>query len=188
LETLTHEDEARYRALCERIRAWHQERDIPFDYPPATEEQVRETKAELGVPLPLLLRMLYTEVANGGRLLSPHYGVFGVGSGWPEAYTDDFDGRIERLSRSEWRLHPCMAQALERFPGYMVFADTRPEGLLMLGDQLGITSLECDLPTGRIYLTGPGPEIPTEDPSEKPDSLTRIECMASSLENYLNTL
>jgi hypothetical protein len=188
LETLTQEDEARYRALCERIRAWHREHAIPFDFPSATEEQVRETEAKLGISLPPLLRMLYTEVANGGRLLSPNYWFFGVGNGWPDTLSDDYGRKVGRLSRSGWRLHLCMAQALERFPGYTVFTDTRPERFLMLGDQLGITSIECDLPTGRIFLTGPGPEIPTEDPREKPGWLTRIECMASSLENYLNTV
>jgi|GEM_PF-3865027 len=75
------DDEARYRALCDRIRAWHQEQGIPLEYPPATEQQVRETEAELGAPLPPLLRMIYTEVANGGNLLSPLHEFFGVAGG-----------------------------------------------------------------------------------------------------------
>ena len=130
--------------------------------------------------------MLYTEVANGGRLVSRYYLFFGVGNRWPDTVSDDYGRKIERLSRSGWRLHPCMAQALERFPGHTVYADARPEGFLSLGDQLGITSLECDLLSGRIYLTRPELEIPSEDPGEELGWLTEIECVASSLENYLN--
>jgi hypothetical protein len=183
------DDEARYRALCDRIRAWHQERGIPLEYPPATEQQVRETEAELGVPLPLLLRMIYTEVANGGNLLSPLYEFFGVAGGYLDtfgAYDSTAVGRM--VIRSGWQLNPCMAEALERFPGYTVFAETRPEGFLMLSNQLGVTFLECSLRTGAIYLTGLGPPIPSEDPGEDVGWLTRIECMASSLEECVNAI
>lgn len=186
METLTQDDEARYRALCERVRAWHQERGIPFTYPPATEEQVRQTEAELGVSLPPLLRILYTEVANGGNLLPRHDPFFGVGDRQPDTFIDDFGRTIGRMSRSGWRLHPCMAQALERFPGHIVFSDGRPEGFLTLSLELGWTALEYDLPTGRIWLTRPGPEIPSEDPSEDLGRLTEIEYAASSLEECLN--
>jgi hypothetical protein len=116
LETVTPDNEARYRALCERIRIWHQERDIPFRYPPATEEQVRQTEAEIGVPLPPLLRLLYLEVANGGNLLSSHDPFFGVAGGCPSTFAVDDNATLEYgLSKSGWQLHPCMVQALERF-------------------------------------------------------------------------
>jgi hypothetical protein len=48
-----------------------------FEYPPATEEQVAITEAALGFSLPLLLRALYTNVANGG--FGPGYGLERVG-------------------------------------------------------------------------------------------------------------
>jgi hypothetical protein len=186
---MTQDDEARYRALCERIRAWHQERGIPFDYPPATVEQVRETEAELGIPLPPLLRMLYAEVANGGNLLSPLHEFFGVVGGYLDTFgTYDSTAVGRMVSRSGWQLNPCMAEALERFPGYAVFADTRPEGFLMLSNQLGVTFLECSLRTGAIYLTGLGRPIPSEDPGEELGWLTTIEFMASSLEDCLNAM
>jgi len=185
---MTQADEARYRALCERIRARHKERDVPLYCPPATEEQVRATEAELGVPLPPLLRMLYTEVANGGNLLPRHDLFFGVGDRQPDTVIDDFGRTIGRMSWSGWRLHPCMAQALERFPGYRVFSDACPEGFLTLSLELGWTALEYDLPTGRIYLTRPGPEIPSEDPGEDLGWLTEIEYEASSLEECLNVM
>jgi hypothetical protein len=187
LGTLTQDDEARYRALCERIRAWHQEHDVPLNYPPATEEQVRQTEAELGVPLPPLLRMLYTEVGNGGYLLSLDYPFFGVGNSWPDTFSDDYGRKVRRLSRSGWQLHPCMAQALKHFPDYMALSDTCPEGFLILSDRGCGTSLECELPTGRIYLTGPGPDIPREDPSEL-GWTTTIQFLALSLEDCLNAM
>lgn len=185
---MTQDDKARYRALCGRIRAWHEEQDVPLYYPPATEEQVRETEAELGVPLPPLLHMLYTEVANGGNLLSLDYPFFGVGNRWPDSISDDYGRNIGRLSRSGWRLHPCMAQALERFPGGMVLAGLPPEGFLTLSDQGCSTLLELDLVTGKVYLTGFGGDAPTEDPREEPGWMTTITFMASSLEDGLNAM
>jgi SMI1 / KNR4 family (SUKH-1) len=182
-------DEARYRALCERIRAWHQEQSISFVYLPATEEQVRETEAQLGLPLPPLLRMLYTEVANGGNLLSPHYPFFGVVGGCPITFWGDDNKTFgHTLSRSGWRLHPCMAEALERFPGYMALSDSRPEGFVLLSDQGCGTALEYDLVSGQIYLTGAGPDIPTDDPGEDAGWMTTITFMAPSLEDCLNAM
>jgi hypothetical protein len=191
VEALTQEDEARYRALCGRIRAWHEEQDIRFDYPPATEEQVRATEAGLGVPLPPLLRMLYREAANGGNLLSEHddyWPFFGVVGGCSVTFWDDDNKTIgHTLSRSGWRLHPCMAQAMERFPGHMALSDSRPDGFIMLSDRGCGTSLECDLLTGQIYRTGAGPDIPTED-GEYAGWMTTIQFMASSLEDCLNAM
>jgi hypothetical protein len=102
---MTQGDEARYLALCGRIRAWHKERIIPLDYSPATQEQVRETEAEIGVPLPSLLRMFYSEVANGGTQLSMDelaYPLFGVVGGSPlSLYENDLTiGRA--ISSSGW--------------------------------------------------------------------------------------
>lgn len=48
-----------------------------FEFPPATEEQLRLTETVMGFPLPLLLRALYLHVANGG---------FGPGSGITGAF------------------------------------------------------------------------------------------------------
>jgi len=130
------------------------------------------------------------EVANGGTLLSidelayPFFGVVGC----PLTLYENDLTIGHTISRSGWRLHPCMAQALERFPGYMVFADTRPEGFLAFSDQGCATCLEYDLFTGKIYLSGAGGEIPTEDPGEDAGWMTSIEFMAPSLEDCLNAM
>src|SRR5438067_1521964 len=47
-----------------------------FTFPPATVEQLQETETLLGIALPLLLRTLYTELANGG--FGPAYGLRGA--------------------------------------------------------------------------------------------------------------
>jgi len=150
-------DDARRRALCERIRAYHRERDIPFDYPPATEAQLRATEEQLGFPLPPMLRLLYGEVANGGNILSPHrrYPFFGVEGGRHLRLVKG-DGRTlgRLMSRNQWRLHPCVADALERYPGYSVRADASPDGFVTLSDQGCGTTLEFDIRTGKAYLIG----------------------------------
>lgn len=53
-----------------------------FAFPPATEEQLRETEGILGFPLPPMLRTLYSQLANGG--FGPAYGIRGVKGGAPE--------------------------------------------------------------------------------------------------------
>ena len=48
---------------------------------PATEQQIKETEQQLGFPLPHLLRLLYTQIANGG--FGPGYGIIGAVNGFP---------------------------------------------------------------------------------------------------------
>ncbi|HEU5226735.1 MAG TPA: SMI1/KNR4 family protein [Ktedonobacteraceae bacterium] len=56
------------------------EQEPHLAFPPATERQIKETERQLGFPLPLLLRLLYTQVANGG--FGPGYGIIGVLDGF----------------------------------------------------------------------------------------------------------
>jgi hypothetical protein len=51
---------------------------------PASLEQVEQAERELGFHLPLLLRRIYTEIANGG--FGPGYGLLGLP---PDGATDD---------------------------------------------------------------------------------------------------
>jgi SMI1/KNR4 family protein SUKH-1 len=51
-----------------------------FAHPPATEQQLRDTEAALGFPLPPLLRAMYAQLANGG--FGPSYGIFGTPCGY----------------------------------------------------------------------------------------------------------
>jgi hypothetical protein len=53
-------------------------------YPPTTQLCVEAAEAAIELPLPLLLRKLYTHIGNGG--VGPAWGVLGV-EGSPHAYT-----------------------------------------------------------------------------------------------------
>jgi hypothetical protein len=132
------EDYAHCRALCERLRACWLGRGQTFTYPPAAEEQLRATKAQLGFSLPLLLRMLYREVANGGNGLvwyDEQFPLVGAQGGcplpplgWPDAGPWRAGATIgELVSRTGWQLHPCIAEALQRHPHCYVLCNQSPD-------------------------------------------------------------
>ena len=71
-----------------------------FVLPPASEEQLQETEAHLGFPLPPLLRALYASVANGG--FGPGTGLRGACGGYEGGYINH-DGKI--VFQYQWRSH-----------------------------------------------------------------------------------
>src|SRR5260221_4771645 len=157
------------RDLCRRIREYCRQHGISLTYPPASEEQLRFTEEQLGFPLPPFLRMLYAEVANGGRGLGSEYGLFGAVGGY--AFDDSGWAKeprtIERLvSRSVWRSHPCMLAALARHPGYMVQCEEVPDRFMTISDERCGTTLELDTKTERLFLAGCGEELLAEDPAQ----------------------
>lgn len=58
-------------------------RGTPF-YPPVSQAVVAAAEAQLGFPLPPLLKRLYLEVCNGG--IGPSYGIGGLEGGYPFAF------------------------------------------------------------------------------------------------------
>jgi hypothetical protein len=62
---------------------WADPRTSRFPYPPAAEDQLQTTEAQLGMPLPGVLRALYATVGNGG--FGPAYGLVGAMGGAPSA-------------------------------------------------------------------------------------------------------
>jgi hypothetical protein len=78
-----------FAQLFDRIREEYQ---FDFEYPPATEEQLRATEEALGFPLPPALRALYAQVANGG--FGPGYGIIGAIGGFPHSG----DGRCKDIA------------------------------------------------------------------------------------------
>ena len=54
----------------------------PHVYPPATDEQITAAEQELNVEFPALLKRIWREIGNGGPLLGPAYGLFGVTGGF----------------------------------------------------------------------------------------------------------
>jgi hypothetical protein len=92
-------------------------------FPPATEQQLKATERQLGFSLPPLLRLLYTQIANGG--FGPGYGITGVIGGYPcidapwgdiaqrYQWEIDFANAIIQLARGGWRsLTPEARQVL----------------------------------------------------------------------------
>ena len=69
-------EDHQWDSLFTCIRACGQQ----FLFPPATEDQIQETEQQLGFPLPPLLRLLYTEIANGG--FGPGLGIVGTPGGF----------------------------------------------------------------------------------------------------------
>src|SRR5579863_8967143 len=64
---------------------WNDPNLSGFVFPPASEETLKETEDQLGFPLPLLLRMLYSQIANGG--FGPGTGLRGVYDGYGKVGT-----------------------------------------------------------------------------------------------------
>jgi hypothetical protein len=60
-----------------------------FAFPPASELHITETERQLGFSLPVLLRLLYTQIANGG--FGPGYGIIGIPGGFP--FDDTYFGK-----------------------------------------------------------------------------------------------
>lgn len=128
----------------------------PVPYPPASEEQLQQTEAELGFALPPELRRLYAEVANGGRSIGPVDLFYGAAGGCPRSrWSGDPQKTTGQLaSHSGWRLHPRIEDALLRHPGRYVYVDSLPAGFLLLGE---IESYDdttvLDSVSGRVYQT-----------------------------------
>ena len=159
------QDEERFHELCQRLRACWADQGMVFTCPPAPEEQVHASEAQLGFPLPPLLRMLYLEVANGGNGLvwySEDFPLFGAHSGypcrklvnWPVNGPWREGGTIgDLVSRSGWTLHLCIAEALRRHPDCYVICDQPPDGFLAISTEtFGL--LVLDPLSGYIYELG----------------------------------
>lgn len=75
-----------------------------FEFPPATEEQVQTTEAQLGFPLPSLLKALYTHIANGG--FGPGAGLRGIAGGYGSIESGTHAGDTETvMDQYKWRSH-----------------------------------------------------------------------------------
>src|SRR5215472_5374022 len=93
----------RIRALCERS-SWYGPWDFQppagqahantttFVCAPATEMQLQKTEAILGFPLPPFIRLLYTELANGG--FGPGGGLRGAMGGYGTVGTALPNGQV----------------------------------------------------------------------------------------------
>jgi hypothetical protein len=149
---------------------------------PATAEQLQDTEAALGFPLPAALRHLYLEVANGGLHVGPVGMFYGAIGGCPDA-----QGRtIERLASPEgWELHPSIAESMLRHPRTYVIVDSRPSGLLAIADAGCGISVELHVRTGRLYSLAYWNEIAKATPDGVlSHHLLALELVAPSLEDW----
>jgi hypothetical protein len=181
-------DEQHRRDLCRRMPDHCRENGIALTYPPATNEQVWLAEEQLGFPLPTFLRMLYTEVVNGGPELGTCYGLFGCIGGY--AFGDSGYAAVPRtvehlVSKGDWRPHSCIFEALARHPGRMIQCNDIPDGFMTISDEGCGLSLGLDINTERRYLTGCGSELRPEDPRDPSSYLVTLEYVSPSLEDWL---
>ena len=85
---------------------------VPNLHAVATSTDVADAENQLGVELPRLLKRIYLEVANGGCMLGPGYGLLGIYGG----YDNGGDGDAVKLSLE-------MAQNYEWWDGSFVICD-----------------------------------------------------------------
>lgn len=147
--------EQRYLDISRRIREGCRALNIEFTYPPATETQLLVTERELGVSIPPLLRAIYQEVANGGNGLvwyDEEWSLVGATGGYPLQGVDQSNPTTlgQHLSRSNWRLHPRIVDALRSHRHRWVYCDEWPEGFIELA-WVGHGIALLDTFTGHIY-------------------------------------
>ncbi len=120
------------RKTCLVLKPEEDGQEPTFAFPPATEQQIRETEQQLGFPLPRLLRLLYARIANGG--FGPGFGIIGAVNGY--LGVDHILGSIAR--RYQWEID--FADALRQlYKGG--WASLTPEGRQVLWED-GIGSRE----------------------------------------------
>lgn len=148
-------EEQRYLDICTRLREGCRALNIELTYPPATEDQLRATERELEFPIPPLLRAIYQEVANGGNGLiwyDEEWSLVGASGGYPLLGVDQDNPTTlsQHLSRSKWRLHPRIVDALRSHRHRWVYCDEWPEGFIELA-WVGPGIALLDTFTGHIY-------------------------------------
>jgi len=109
---------------------------------PAASDAVAEAEAEIGFPLPPLLRRLYREVGNGG--FGPHQGIPGVRGGadvgwdWPDSAAFHRDARADE----QWKAWPWLVPILDWGCMIMSLIDCRdPDGRMWAWEEGQLISL-----------------------------------------------
>lgn len=135
-----------------------------FTFPPATPDQLAATEQALGFPLSPVLRILYSELANGG--FGPGYGLRGVLGGYgtpadPQGADTTILGAYPLRRKGTTPMTIARDAALWRSPdrvnGYpFVHLSSRhwPEGLLCICD-LGCVQEICVDQDGHLSLETP---------------------------------
>jgi len=85
---------------------------VPNLHPVATLCDIESAEDNLGIRFPTLLKRIYLEVANGGCMLGPGYGLLGV----PGGYDNDDGWNVVKTTRE-------MAHDYEWWDGSVVICD-----------------------------------------------------------------
>jgi SMI1 / KNR4 family (SUKH-1) len=129
-----------------------------FVFPPASEEELQETEACLGFPLPPLLRTLYAQVANGG--FGPGVGLKGTLNGYGRLgnpYPNDKDTIADQY---RWRSHTSTINLKEYAGQWTVYRELLlpygvwPERLLPICD-LGCVQEACVDSHEHMFIVAP---------------------------------
>lgn len=141
---------------------------VPNVHPVATPAAIEAAERELDVEFPTLLRRLYLEIGNGGRVLGPGYGILGL----PGGYDNYGDWNVVKTTRE-------MVQDYRWWDGSIVICDW------------GCTMMSCidcsdgDFPVFRFDGNFVGDSMHDDEP---PDDAWDVESdsFAEWLSTYLN--
>jgi len=194
------EDLARYAALIARLRQQRDLRVVAEWFPPVSEAAVRKAEQRMGYRLPLFLRLLYTEIANGGFGPVLWFTLMGLEGGCPYGWDpryyaanypyrkrtlEDFVLRGGPENEEGWDLPAEVEQALlQHRRDYIVYpCGTSPNATVTISDG-GMDGYELDLRTGHIYVSGPDryPVDLVEDAVLPDRDCVRYTCEYASLE------
>jgi hypothetical protein len=164
-----------------------------FEFPPATEEQLRATEETLGIVLPPMLRALYAQVANGG--FGPAYGITGAHGGYSFGDAGRYQ-TIDRCTDTDPNVHYLDVTEHEQKhgnPSYFELRETiQPAHFLHLCYEGCVDDYYIEGNSGHIYLTGccgSLPDIMLSNqvlPGElRPESIIGYQHVADSLEEWL---
>lgn len=155
-----------------------------FEFPPATDEQIKATEEALEIPLPPMLKMLYTQVANGG--FGPDYGITGAREGYyfgEDGCYETIDQSADSNSSIEYIDLEAHKRTLDDPTYFELPSHIKPAFLLDLC-YLGCGMASCiDGKSGRIYQTCAVGEMTENGEWE---GMVGYELEAESLEDWLD--
>ena len=128
-----------------------------FVFPTASEEQLQETEARIGFPLPPLLRAMYANIANGG--FGPGMGLYGVLHGYKGGYLNADSTISEQhpegtFEYATYQEHASQAVAQGKRPHMAVPHRQWLQHLLRLCD-LGCCEEACVDDQERMFIVAP---------------------------------
>jgi SMI1 / KNR4 family (SUKH-1) len=123
-----------------------------FTCTPATTAQIEETESLLGFSLPPSLRLIYTQIANGG--FGPAYGIRGAVGGFAEA-TGTVVEHYQSLCEGRTLLDLRLETAMQSTDDLVVPFEQWPRGLFSICDWGCAIQICLESTTGHVYRVEP---------------------------------